>query len=127
MNKVLTTTAAIALALTISACDKNPAAPLSDAAKPATANSGNPPSATPGSAVPAKGVASDAAMTAKVKAALLAEDRVSSAKISVETLDGRVSLKGALPDRAMIDRVLAAVQGIPGVRAVDNQLTVGSG
>lgn len=127
MNKVLITTAAIALALTVSACDKNPPAPLSEAGKAPAAKSGTVPGATPGSVTPAEGVPSDAATTAKVKAALLAEDRVSSAKISVETRDGRVSLKGALPDRAMIDRVLAAVQGIPGVRAVDNQLTVGSG
>ncbi len=123
MNKLLTVTAAMAMALTISACDNRTAAPRSDLPAPSTANPGSSPN--PGS--PTAAAATDTATTAKVKAALLAADSVSSTKISVETRDGRVMLKGTLPDRAMIDRVLAAVQNVPGVRAVDNQLSVGAG
>jgi hyperosmotically inducible periplasmic protein len=123
MNKFFIASAALAMALTISACDNRNVAPRSDLPAPTTTNPGSSPN--PGS--PTAEAATDTATTAKVKAALLAADSVSSTKISVETRDGRVMLKGTLPDRAMIDRVLAAVQSIPGVRAVDNQLSVGAG
>ncbi len=123
MKKLLTVSAAIAMALTISACDNKSTTPRSDLPVPSTATPGT--SSRPSSST--SEAAADTATTAKVKAALLATDKVSSTKISVETRDGRVMLKGNLPDRAMIDRVLAAVQNVPGVRAVDNQLSVGAG
>lgn len=127
MNKLLTASAAMALMLAISACDNKNVAPHSDAptssSGPSTATRGT--SSGPGSTTAE--ATTDTATTAKVKAALLAADSVNSTKISVETRDGRVMLKGNLPDRAMIDRVLTAVQNVPGVRAVDNQLSVGAG
>jgi hyperosmotically inducible periplasmic protein len=123
MNRILTATAAITFALTLGACDKNTSMSRSDAPPSTTANPGM--STPPNS--PSSDMASDTATTAKVKAALMATDSISSTKITVETKAGRVMLKGNLPDRAMIDRVLAAVQSVPGVRAVDNQLSVGSG
>lgn len=123
MTKFLTASVAIAMALTVSACDNKTASSRNDLPTSSQTTPGSGP--TLGS--PAAEAATDTATTAKVKAALLATDSISSTKISVETLDGRVKLKGNLPDRAMIDRVLSTVKNVPGVRDVDNQLVIGAG
>ena len=51
-------------------------------------------------------VIEDAAITAKVKAALLAEKNVRSREVDVETFQGKVVLKGRVPDRAQADLAL---------------------
>lgn len=68
---------------------------------------------------------SDAWITTKVKAALLAENVVSGLDITVETANGTVSLSGDVDNRAQIDRATAVARDIEGVRAVDaKQLVV---
>ncbi len=70
--------------------------------------------------------ASDAAITVKVNAALVADTRLKVMKVDVDTQDGRVRLMGVAPDAAARDQTTAVVKGIEGVKDVDNQLRVES-
>lgn len=69
-------------------------------------------------------VLEDTAITAKVKAALLAEKDVKSRDIDVETFQGKVVVKGTVPDRAQADRAVQVARGVDGVKAVENRLVV---
>jgi hypothetical protein len=93
------------------------------------------PSSSPGptSQAPAGGSSTigqkvdDAAITAKVKATLLASNDVSGTDISVETNAGRVTLTGKVKDQAQVDRAVAMARAIDGVVDVENLLLVGQG
>ncbi len=67
-----------------------------------------------------KEAVSDTWITTKVKAELVAADKVSSTDISVTTIDGVVTLTGVLPDKAELDRVVALTRGIDGVKDIDS-------
>jgi hyperosmotically inducible protein len=69
----------------------------------------------------------DAAVTAKVKAALLAESGVDGTKINVDTVNGTVTLKGEVPDKGMIDKAVQVAKGVDGVKDVDNKLSASAG
>lgn len=69
----------------------------------------------------------DATVTAKVKAALMAESGVDGSKINVDTNNGTVTLKGEVADKSMIDRAVQVAKGVDGVKDVDNKLTEGAG
>lgn len=64
----------------------------------------------------------DATVTAKVKAALLAESDVDGTKINVDTTNGTVTLKGEVPSKNMIDKAVQIARGVDGVKDVDNKL-----
>lgn len=66
----------------------------------------------------------DAAITAKVKTALVAEPGLKALQIDVDTADGVVMLSGAVDSPSVIDRATQVVQAVPGVKSVDNRLTV---
>lgn len=69
-------------------------------------------------------IASDAAITADVKARLIAEPGIRAFTINVDTYSGNVTLKGEVKtgtQRATAARVAGKVKGVKGVR---NQLTV---
>jgi hyperosmotically inducible protein len=66
----------------------------------------------------------DAAVTAKVKAALLATDGISGTDISVETQQGRVILTGKVDDQAEALRAAEVASNVEGVLAVDNRIEV---
>ena len=66
----------------------------------------------------------DAGVTAKVKAALLAESGVDGTKINVDTFNGRVTLKGEVPNQGQIEKAMQVTKGIEGVKEVDNRLSV---
>jgi len=66
----------------------------------------------------------DAALTAKVKASLIAEPDVEALRIDVDTKDGAVTLSGTAPSQARIDHAVSVARGIDGVKSVDNRLTV---
>lgn len=66
----------------------------------------------------------DAVITARVRAALLAERGIPSLGIDVDTYEGRVQLRGRLPSPELVSRTGRLVSSIDGVRAVDNNLTV---
>ena len=68
----------------------------------------------------------DAGITAKVKAALMAESGVDGLKINVDTFSGLVTLKGEVPNQGQVDRAGQIARGVEGVKDVDNRLTVTS-
>ena len=69
----------------------------------------------------------DAAITAKVKAALLTANDVKGTDISVETNSGRVTLSGVVQDQAQVDRAVNTARNVDGVVEVENRLMVGKG
>jgi hyperosmotically inducible protein len=69
-------------------------------------------------------VVDDAAITAKIRAALLADPEVSALKVNVDTNQGAVKLKGEIKSLALRKKVEQIAKGVAGVRSVDNQLIV---
>jgi osmotically-inducible protein OsmY len=69
-------------------------------------------------------VIDDAAITAKVKTALLADPEISGLKINVDTAQGTVSLKGEIKTLALRKKAEGIVRGVAGVKSVNNQLVV---
>ncbi|UOV04380.1 BON domain-containing protein [Pseudoxanthomonas sp. F37] len=61
----------------------------------------------------------DTWITTKVKADLLATENVSGLDIKVETVDGVVTLTGAVASQAQKDKAVAVAQQIKGVKRVD--------
>lgn len=68
----------------------------------------------------------DGAITAKVKAALLAEPGLSSLQISVDTKNATVTLSGAVDTPTSRDRAKQVASSVAGVSSVVDQLTVKS-
>jgi hyperosmotically inducible periplasmic protein len=69
----------------------------------------------------------DAAITVKVKSALIGEPNLKALKINVDTANGVVTLSGTVDAPASIDRATQVAQAVEGVKSVDNRLTVGQG
>jgi hyperosmotically inducible periplasmic protein len=68
--------------------------------------------------------AKDALITSSVNAELAKDSQLSALRINVDTVEGRVALRGTAPDAASKDRATTLAQRVDGVKAVDNQLTV---
>jgi hyperosmotically inducible periplasmic protein len=68
--------------------------------------------------------AKDAVITSSVNAELAKDKQLSALRINVDTVEGRVALRGTAPDAASKDRATTLAQRVDGVKAVDNQLTV---
>jgi hyperosmotically inducible protein len=66
----------------------------------------------------------DAALTARVKAALLAEKGIPSLSISVDTYEGQVQLSGFVPAPDIVSRAGRVTAGVSGVRSVHNNIAV---
>jgi hyperosmotically inducible periplasmic protein len=66
----------------------------------------------------------DAALTARVKAALLAEKGIPSLSISVETYEGQVQLSGFVPAPDIVSRAGRVTASVSGVRSVHNNIAV---
>jgi osmotically-inducible protein OsmY len=71
--------------------------------------------------------AKDAAITAAVNGALVADTSLSALRIDVDTVGGRVTLRGTAPDAAARDRAAQLARNVDGVLTVDNQLQVQPG
>ena len=69
----------------------------------------------------------DAAITTAVNAKLAQDKSLSALRIDVDTVNGRVSLRGTAPDPAARERATTLASAVDGVVSVDNQLTVGKG
>ena len=61
----------------------------------------------------------DTWITTKVKADLLATENVSGLDIKVETVDGVVTLSGAVASKAQKDKAIAVAKQIKGVKQVE--------
>ena len=66
----------------------------------------------------------DSVITARVKAALLAEKGIPSLSISVETYEGGVQLSGLVKAPQVASRAGRVAAGVSGVRTVNNNVTV---
>jgi len=84
-------------------------------------------SASPSTADKIGGVADDAAITAKVKAAILAEPGLKSLSINVDTKDATVTLSGNVASDQLRDRAKQIAMSTDGVKNVVDNLTVKAG
>jgi len=66
----------------------------------------------------------DAAITAKVKTALVSEPGLKALRIDVDTANGVVTLNGAVDTPQNLDRATQVAQAVEGVKSVDNRLNV---
>ena len=66
----------------------------------------------------------DAAITGKVKTALIADPDVKALKIDVDTKDNVVTLNGSADTKAHADKAVTIAKGIEGVKSVENRLSV---
>lgn len=73
----------------------------------------------------AETTARDAAITAKVKTRLLADDDVKGMKIDVDTYNGVVMLSGKAGSDALIAKAAKLAMKVDGVKSVTNKLSVG--
>jgi len=73
------------------------------------------------------GAADDAAITAKVKAAILAEPGLKSLSINVDTKDATVTLTGNVASDNLRDRAKQIAMSTDGVKNVVDNLTVKAG
>ena len=96
-----------ALALVIAGCNKPQDAPATPA-----------PGTTVGTEI------DDTVVTARVKAALLADPTVKSYGFKVETRKGEVQLSGFVDEQAHIDRAVEIARAVPGVKSVDNKVSL---
>jgi hyperosmotically inducible protein len=71
-----------------------------------------------------KRILSDALITARVKAALLAERGIPSLSISVDTYEGEVRLSGFVGAPDLVSRAGRVTAGVNGVRTVHNNIGV---
>ncbi|MDN5874339.1 MAG: BON domain-containing protein [Sinobacteraceae bacterium] len=62
---------------------------------------------------------SDTWITTKVKTELATTDGVDSTDISVQTVDGKVTLTGVLPSETQIKKAKAVTKSVEGVKEVD--------
>lgn len=66
--------------------------------------------------------ASNAALTAKVKTALMKEKNLKSLAIDVDSTDGVVTLSGKLASTAQIEQAVDVTKNVKGVKDVHNSL-----
>ena len=66
----------------------------------------------------------DAAITTAVNAKLAQDKTLSAMRIDVDTVDGKVSLRGTAPDPGTRERATTLASAVDGVVSVDNQLVV---
>jgi hyperosmotically inducible protein len=68
----------------------------------------------------------DTVITSSVKSALLADADIRSFDFKVETRKGEVLLSGFVDNQAQVDRATAATRTVPGVKSVQNNVTLRS-
>jgi len=66
----------------------------------------------------------DGVITAKVKAALLADMSINSLDIAVVTRKGEVQLSGFVDSRSQIDRAIEVARGVENVSSVGNEMSI---
>lgn len=106
---VASTVAAVMATVTLGACSEADRQEAKTEGRQATAQ--------------ASAAVDDAAVTTKVKAALLADDQVKGTQINVDTNGGTVRLTGTVDTPAQVTRALEIAKGVSGVQKVENKLT----
>lgn len=69
-------------------------------------------------------VASDAAITSRVKAAVFAEPALKSLDVLIDTKDATVTLSGSVDSAALSERAIQIAASTPGVRGVVDNLVL---
>jgi osmotically-inducible protein OsmY len=105
LRAVVATTAAI---LVLGACTRDERQEVRTEAKQATNTAAN--------------VVDNAALTTKVKAALLADELVKGTQINVDSDNGVVTLSGAVDSAAHMQKAEQVAKGVSGVTRVQNNL-----
>ena len=140
-----TMVAAVFAATSLAACDRGqmgdrpksqqPASPMSRADQPKPSAMPKDDTATPAQSAKSdvkdaadnvKNAVSDATITASVNAKLAGDKELSALRINVDTVDGRVALRGSAPSPSARDRATQVASSVDGVRSVENQLVVAS-
>jgi hyperosmotically inducible protein len=126
--------AIVAAAALLSACDKKTTVTDVPAGSNSTTSSSTSVSASPAASNAMAATASamnnagdavgDAAVTGKVKSALIADPDVKALQIDVDTKNGVVTLTGSADKSANVDRAVTVAKGVEGVKSVDSKLTV---
>jgi hyperosmotically inducible protein len=109
----------------LAGCDRPADDGRTSKSPPITSTPDTAPGARPSNPTAGQGI-DDAAITAKVKTALLAEKGVSGTDINVDTAQGTVTLSGRVADASQIDRAAQVAKEVEGVKTVLNKLTVGA-
>lgn len=114
-----------AMVLALPGCSKPADAPTR------SAQVGTPPASSASAASPASAASAtigteidDSVVTTKVKSALLGDPDVKSIDFKVETRKGEVLLSGFAANQSQIDRAVAVTQAVPGVKSVDNKVSL---
>ena len=105
---VAATAAALMATMTLGACNRADRQEARTEGRQATAQ--------------ASATVDDAAITTKVKAALLADDQVKGTQINVDTNGGTVKLTGTVDSATQVQRALEIAKGVNGVAKVENNL-----
>ena len=120
---------ALVLALVLVACEKEPAVEMKTAAPAAVAAKKieTQASAEKGKPIDAKPTAADAALAAKIKAALAADPALKGTGIDVVAADGKVSLFGTVESARQMTAAAKIASLVPGVTSVTNKMVVLAG
>jgi hyperosmotically inducible protein len=82
---------------------------------------------TPSSSMKTPGsVTSDSDITKQVKSQLAGMSNLKDATINVSTMEGKVTLTGTVTSKDEENAATSAAQGVPGVKKVDDDLSVSS-
>ena len=129
-SSLLTISAALAAMIALSACnqrdDQTVGQTVDKGLASAKAEMKDAKEATMDASANLAPAATDATITAKINAALVADDQLKALKIDVDTKDGKVVLTGVAPDADSRDRATSMAKAVDGVVDVDNRLTVQS-
>lgn len=71
-----------------------------------------------------RGHASDAALTARISAAIAGQAGVNAFQIKPEVSDGNVTLSGTVPSASVHQTILQTVRGVQGVKSVNDRIVV---
>lgn len=71
-----------------------------------------------------RGQTSDAALTARISAAIAGQAGVNAFHVQPSVHQGNVTLKGSVPSASVHQTILQTVRGIPGVKSVADQIVV---
>jgi osmotically-inducible protein OsmY len=127
-SNLLTISVAVAAMLVLSACnkrdDQSAGQTVDKGVASAKAEMKDAKEATKDAAGNVGAAVTDAMITTKINAALVADEQLKALKINVDTKDGKVVLTGVAPDAGSRDRATTMAKAIDGVVDVDNRLTV---
>ncbi|QJR15143.1 BON domain-containing protein [Usitatibacter palustris] len=118
MTATIATFIALGVGASVTACDRDKLAKNSPA--PVTKNAPAEPSSTAGN------LAGDAATTAKVKSAMLADPDVKGLQVNVDTMNGVVTLSGTVDTKSQAEKAVQIATTTEGVKSVNNNLSAKS-